>query len=227
MSAGDHGVRPSVPHAMTRVRTDRASAVPPIDEQETVRENVDPALAELLALIKDPSGMSIETVLKLLITGQRHATADTRAKDKLGVDLGVGQVREDFKSVRESIIGRRRIREWIMIVALVLSVATAAGQAVWNLVAPKAREAAEVAVIAPAIEAKRVATAAVETADDHEARITKMEATQAEILGAIEKLNGAVVMVIDRLPEPPPRVIEVPAHTAPPRRGGKKAGLDE
>ena len=63
---------------------------------------------------------------------------------------------------------------------------------------------------APAIEAKRVASVVAETADDHEARLSKVEATQQQILAAIEKLNGAIVMVVDRLPEPEPARIEVP-----------------
>lgn len=212
MTPGDQGGRPSVPHAMTRVRTDRRAAVPP-EEAETVRESVDPAMAELLAIVRDPSGLSTESVLKLLLIGQRHATAATRQQDALGVGLGVGQMREEFQSIQGTLLGKRRRREMAYLIGFVAAGIFAGAQWVWNTVAPEARAAAEVAVIAPAIEAKRVATVAVETTDDHEARITAMENTQKDILAAIEKLNGAVVMVVDRLPEPEPRTIEVPAST--------------
>lgn len=226
--------RPSVPHHLARPTTDRQRTTDRRTQDEAEAETVrEPAAAgdtqfdEMLAIIRDPSGFSVESVLKLLSHAQRYSTAATRQADKLGVDLGVGRLQEQLGSVRESIAAisqgaaeRRRVREWVAIALLCVMTAGAVGQALWNWVAPRAREAAEVAVIAPAIEAKRVAEVAVDRADDHEARISKMEKSQEEILGAIEKLNGAVVMVIDRLPDPEPTRIEVPRH-------GKRAGLDE
>lgn len=228
MSAGEGG-RPSVPHHM-RVPTDRQRAVARGEadaEAATVREHqfqTDPAIAELLALVREPSGVSIETLLKVLALSSRQAVIAAKQDDKLRVDLGVGQITEKLDSMVGSAVGKRRRREIVSLVGFVASAVTAAALGVWSVVAPEAREAAEVAVIAPAIEAKRVAASAVEATDDHETRLAKVEATQREILAAIEKLNGAIVMVVDRLPEPEPTRVEVPSAIAKPRR---KKGLDE
>lgn len=226
--SGD-GPRPSVPHAMTRPRTDRARTLATADDAPTVREPDAPMRAELeemAAVLRDPAGVTVESFLKLLAISQRHASAAQRQADKLGVDLGVGRVQEEFASIRDTLVGKRRRREWAGLIGSAVGAMVSAALIVWMIVAPRAREAAEVAVIAPAIEAKRVAVATADRTDDHEARILAMERAQEEILGAIEKLNGAVVMVIDRLPEPEPQRIEVPGAITKPRRG-KKAGLDE
>ena len=222
MSAGDQAPRPSVPHALTRVRTDRAPSVPPIDEAETVRENVDPALAEMLALLKDPSGMSIETVLKLLLTGQRHATASTRQADKLGVDLGVGRLQEQIGSMVASRTFVQQVKSRILGVATIVSTITALALALWTWLVPKAHEEAAAVIVAPAVAAEAKVLTMEERMDAAEKRHDETEATLSNLAASVERLNGAVVSLTDRLSDPPPHEIVVPT----PRRG-KKAGLDE
>ena len=214
MSAGDHGARPSVPHAMTRVRTDRAPTIPP-DEADTKREEI--AVPQLLTVEEWKQWQRDHT---------DEAVKRTRADERLHFDTRLGAMESKIDDLFGTTISKRRRREVVSLVGFVASLIASGIMGIWMAVAPRAREAAEVAVIAPAIEAKRVATVAVETTDDHEERLTKVEQTQRQILGAIEKLNGAVVMVIDRLPAPEPTHIDVPAPVAVPRRG-KKAGLDE
>lgn len=213
--------RPSVPHHM-RVPTDRQRAVARGEaestrESRTITISLDEVPEDLQAFARS-TGLSVETLIKGFSLGSKIAVALTRADDKLVIDLEKGKLGEKLDSMILTAAGKKRISWWAQIIGLIIASALAAGQALWHTVEPRAREAAEVAVIAPAIEAKRVATVVSETTDDHEARLSKVEENQAEILAAIEKLNGAIVMVVDRLPPPEPTRIEVPR---------RKRGIDE
>lgn len=224
MSPIDPSLRPSLPHALRRPTTDRGRALAPAtDDAETVREAAaasDAEIAELLAILRDPSGFSVESVLKLLQLSQRRATAVTRQADKLGVDLGVGRLSEKLDSMIASTSFMSRLKSRVLIGAAFGGWTVAVVLGIWNLVAPKAREAAEVAVIAPAIEAKRVAEVAADKTDEHTARLDAIEASQSQLAASVEKLNGAVIALTSRLPDPPPVVVDVP-------RARKKKGLDE
>lgn len=189
--------RPTLPHAMRRPTTDRARTLPP-DDAETVPAE----LAEVLQVLRDPSGFSIESVLKLLQYGQRYATAATRQTDKLGVDLGVGKISEQLGSIQGSIAQRRRIRDWVMIAALVISAALAAGQGVWNIVAPAAhREAAEV-VLAPAVRAEAKVLTLEERVAATEQRHEETDRALRSLDASVDDLQAAVVALTKKLDTP-------------------------
>lgn len=213
--------RPSVPHSL-RVPTDRQRAVargesPP--DPRTITISLDDVPEDLQAFARS-TGLSIETLIKGFSLGAKVAVGLTRADDKLAVDLSKGKIHEHLDSIQGSIAAKRKLREWAYLAGLVVSVALAAGQGVWNIVAPKAREAAEVAVIAPAIEAKRVAEVIADKADSHAERLDAIEENQRDLAGALERLNGAVIALTSRLPDPAPTQVHVPASVVKPRRGG-------
>ncbi len=196
----------------------------PTDRQRAVARGeveaepaTDPAIAELLALVREPSGVSIETLLKVLALSSRQAVIAAKQDDKLRVDMNVGQITEKLDSMVGSATRKRRVIHWAQVAGLVIASALAAGQALWNIVAPEARAAAEVAVIAPAIEAKRVAEVAADRADTHAARLDAIERSHSELAASVERLNGAVVALTDRLPPPPPTRIDVVTDASQPR----------
>lgn len=224
MSGGDQGGRPSVPHHQVRVATDRQRVTAPSTaEPRTITISLDEIPEDLQAFARS-TGLSIETLIKGFSLGSKVAVALTRADDKLVVDLEKGKLGERLDSVVTLLGGKRRRRELVALVGFVASAVSAGIMGVWMGVAPQARADAEVAVIAPAIEAKRVAAVAVDRTDLHSAQIAALQESQGELAGAVEKLNGAVTALLARLPEPEPTRIEVPSAIAKPRR---KKGIDE
>lgn len=201
MSAGDHGARPSVPHAMTRAHTDRARTVPP-EKAETMRETVDRELAEALAIVRDPSGFTIESVLKLLDLGQRRAVIATRQDDKLRVELEAGRVTERLDSMQASVLGQRRWHERLKTYLLGVAVAGAVGQAMWSWLAPRARDEAHATIVAPAVAAEAKVLSVEERIAANERKHDETDRVLSDLKASVERLNGAVVALASKLEEP-------------------------
>lgn len=219
MSAGDVGGRPSLPHARHRVPTGGQRVIVRQDaeaeaEAETVREGrtITISLDEVPEDAKAAAaamGLSIESWLRLFGMGARVAVVQTRQDEKLKRDLQDGKVAEQIGSLVATIVGKKRTRDLATLGTAIASTIIAAVLGIWRGVeGPAYQEAARVAV-APAVEAKQTAAVAVDRTDEHAHAIAELQKAQAksdeavnELVGAVARLNGAVVELTKHLPPP-------------------------
>lgn len=206
MSAGDVGHRPSLPHAMTRVRTDRASAVP--EEAPTVRE---PArmlsipfdeIPEGAKRFADAIGMTIEDFVAMFGIGTKGAVIATRQDDQLRVKLDEGKIIEKLDSMIESRTFRARFRRSVVIGGLLGGWTAAIVLAIYTWARGAAHADAAEVIVAPAVAAEAKVLTLEERIAQTEKRHDDTEQTLSDLRASVERLNGAVVALAGKLEEP-------------------------
>lgn len=225
--------RPSLPHSLrrpgARERTPtapRAPVVPASDDGngggtigDAERERIENE--QISAILRDPAGLSVDGILKLMTIGQRRAVIAAKQDDRLAVDLRVGAVDSRLATISASInaiTGRfhRSVRFWrlLAVVATAFASATAALAASCKTV----YEQAHADVEAPAIRAEQKTDELERRVSENERRHDATDAALQSMRDALDANTRAVLGIAAKLDQP--TEVRVPAGSleAPPKR---------
>lgn len=201
MSGGDRD-RPSVPHHL-RTPTDRNRTVAP-DDAPTV-----------------PQLLTVEEWKQWERDRTNEAVRTTREDTKLHLDTRLGLLESKLDGImsRSDVRIGRTASLWRLVA--IAGIACSGVMGTMMATCANSYERARVDAIEPAVEAKHTASQAIDLTAQHENRLGDIEQRTSELAAAVEKLNGAVIALTSRLPEPEPTHLSVPASGAKPRKGSR------
>lgn len=203
--------RPSVQHHMVKVPTGPNASAADRDEAEATT---------IAALLRDPAGLSVESILRLLEITQRRAVIAAKQDVKLSVDTKMGSVESTVGTLVSKIqdisgVMERKLKLWRTI-----GVIATASAVIVATIAATVRDVyreAHSEVAAPAQRAELKADELERRVAESERRHDDVDRAISELRGAVEANTKAVLGIASKLDQPHVQPEPAPAPRARPR----------
>lgn len=207
---------PSVPYHLRRQTGPQASVGD--------REREEQESAAIAAILREPAGLTVDGILRLLDITQRRAVIAAKQDDKLMVDLRVGAIESTLKTISASITGitgkfAKSIRFWRIVSTAAIVAATAIGAAAgaFRKASIGTAHAEDPSVAAMTPEAGELGSKLEERLADSERRHDATDAALQQLRDALEANTRAVLGIAARLETP--EQVRVPAENLPSSSG--------